>query len=423
MIRKTIKLIVPLLIVAGVFSGYKYLQTFKKAPKENVSKEIVYNVDSLLVAPSDHIPVQQLYGQVNNQKIVTLAAPSAGEVQKVSVSSGEWVSQGKELIALHDSDFDLRINRAKVGISETNATIEQIDLDSESLKKQLSNQLKLLDLFERKFTREQSMNLKKFSTQERLETAEQNYLQQSLVVDQVEDNIEALRVQRSRAQADEERKKIELEDAYTLKDRSVRISNEDSLILEVLVQSGATVNAGTPLVRMMALNDFEVVASLIGAQAIKIIEALEKGEEVLANVTYLGKLLRFKLARIQGSADNGSLVGVFIPLSREKEDLKLLRLGISLPIDLYRPVEPNSIGVPFSALYGRDKVYAIQENRLKEVKVSFLGVIEVPIQNEKMQLWALVRSSEIIDRTEILTTYLPNAANGIAVKKVYSQDQ
>jgi hypothetical protein len=93
-----------------------------------------------------------------------------------------------------------------------------------------------------------------------------------------------------------------------------------------------------------------------------------------------------------------------------------LRLGNLLAISVPKPAAPDSIALPYSALYGNRTVYALEDGRMSRVEVERIGET-VMDQGER---WLLVRSPQLQPGMHIITTHLPNAMQGLKVDTVAS---
>ena len=74
----------------------------------------------------------------------------------------------------------------------------------------------------------------------------------------------------------------------------------------------------------------------------------------------------------------------------------------------------EQVAVPLEAIYGVDRIYKLDENRMKSVEVTKVGERRTGA-NETV---ALVRSPALRDGDQIIVTQLPNAIDGLKVKAV-----
>jgi HlyD family secretion protein len=85
-----------------------------------------------------------------------------------------------------------------------------------------------------------------------------------------------------------------------------------------------------------------------------------------------------------------------------------------LKINLQRPLQHNVVAVPFTAIYGNNRIFRLQDGRMKAMEVETVGQYE----DEKGKAWMLVRNPELATGVKIVTTHLPNAVDGLKVKPV-----
>ena len=97
-----------------------------------------------------------------------------------------------------------------------------------------------------------------------------------------------------------------------------------------------------------------------------------------------------------------------------------LRVGSIVVLNLQRSAQKNLIKVPYQAMYGTDRLYKIVANRLALVKVKTIGEYrQTVLQQDSIQMnqsQLLIKSEELQDGDEILTTHLPNAFTGLKVE-------
>jgi hypothetical protein len=111
------------------------------------------------------------------------------------------------------------------------------------------------------------------------------------------------------------------------------------------------------------------------------------------------------LVRLDGEASASGVDGFFaLPAA-----LTYLRPGDLLSATLHLPKHEGVFAVPYSALYGTDRVYVVEAGRLQPRRVTLLGQTE-----QAGQTWALLQG-EIKEGERLVTTHLPNAVGGLKV--------
>ena len=419
--KSLFKFVLPIVMFFAILAlavfGFIQLQKIFKTEQKVEARQTIYTVNQLKVSPQAHTPIQFLYGTLREKNIQTLSAPANGEVDKIFVESGQDVKVGDDLIHMDASDFVLQVELAQASIDETQIELRQLKLDTKSLQNQLENQKQLLALRDRQLKRQQTLFKKEFATQQTVDNAEQTYLVQALVVDGVQDQLNTLKVRESRLKVQADRAQSNMDKALLAQQRSIRKATEDALIVEVLVNEGETMSAGKPLIRLLPKTKFNIEAALINNQALSFLDELNSESGIKAEVSYFDNNLLYELSSVEGDASDGSLMGVFSPVNEALALTTNIRPGVSMRMKLYRPIEQNAVAVPFSALYGRNRIYKIVEGRLRAVQVNYIGKIDPPLayRQKSENAWALIRSEKILNDTSIMITHLPNAVDGLPV--------
>ena len=93
----------------------------------------------------------------------------------------------------------------------------------------------------------------------------------------------------------------------------------------------------------------------------------------------------------------------------------MLRPGGMVPVVARLPAQADVIAVPYSALYGNDGLYLVDEDeRLQRITVTRVG----DQLQANGQYHALVRSEQLRGGETLVITHLPNAINGLRVTTV-----
>jgi hypothetical protein len=110
--------------------------------------------------------------------------------------------------------------------------------------------------------------------------------------------------------------------------------------------------------------------------------------------------------RLAGQADTRGVDAYFeIP-----ESLFFKRPGELMEIELQGVLHQNVYELPYSALYGSDRVYKIVEGRLQSQNITVVGETNVD-----GQLMAIV-TGNLSNDDQVLLTHLPNAISGLKVE-------
>ena len=93
------------------------------------------------------------------------------------------------------------------------------------------------------------------------------------------------------------------------------------------------------------------------------------------------------------------------------EAAETLTIGDTLEMTLELPAIEDVFSVPVSSIYGTNRIYRVENERLVAVKVEKLGG-----QYSDGRQFLLVRSDSLKPGDEIITTQLPLAVNGLKVE-------
>jgi hypothetical protein len=168
------------------------------------------------------------------------------------------------------------------------------------------------------------------------------------------------------------------------------------------------VQIGDALMTLYDMQQLELRASISQRYLVDIYPVLEK-QSLNATAQIAGQQYQFELQRLAGEV-NANVAGRD-GLFRLKGQPGPLAVGEFVSVQLTLPPRVNSIAIPYSALYGLDRVYRVRDNRLEAVQVSKIG--DYSDQDGKSRL--LIQSQDLQQDDVIITTQLPNAINGLAV--------
>ena len=136
--------------------------------------------------------------------------------------------------------------------------------------------------------------------------------------------------------------------------------------------------------------------------------ALQRGEELTARADFGGKPLRARLERLSGEADARGVDALL-----KLDDPTGVPIGAFVNAQLERPLAPDAVALPFSALHGGDRIYLVKDGRLKGVTVQRIGELRI---NGEARL--LVHAEALRPGDVVMITHLPHAIDGLAVTPI-----
>jgi multidrug efflux pump subunit AcrA (membrane-fusion protein) len=201
------------------------------------------------------------------------------------------------------------------------------------------------------------------------------------------------------------RARASLEAAQRDADRSRVTAPFDGIVTRISVAPGDQVAARTELLSFYPEDGLELRARLPQRHQTELIEALERGEWLEARSD---EGARFVLDGLAGESDPAGTEAIF---GLEAGGTGL-RPGSLVAVSLSRPEVPDSLAVPYSALYGQDALYLMDESgRMQRQTVTHHG----EVFHDDGERWALVSGESIGEGDRVITTHLPNAIQGLSV--------
>ena len=402
------RLLPPLLVVALAIVIFSTLiSTRPQAPTQDRPSQAVL-VDTQRIDFADLSPTLTLYGRLEAPQMANLRAAVTADVLEVHVFDGQQVKQGDVLIELDPQEAQLALDQAAAELALIDA---QIAAEQSQLKRNealLSTQQQLVDLAKAAVNRAEKLQQSQLSSQALLDESISLQQQQNLTLKQrqfdIQDHpirIAELNARRQQAQAQLNRAELDLSRTVISAPFSGRISSRQ-------IAKGDRVQIGDALMTLYDMQQLELRASISQRYLVDIYPVLEK-QSLNAMAQIAGQQYQFELQRLAGEV-NANVAGRD-GLFRLKGEPGPLAVGEFVSVQLTLPPRGNSIAIPYSALYGLDRVYRVRDNRLEAVQVSKIG--DYSDQDGKSRL--LIQSQDLQQGDIIITTQLPNAINGLAV--------
>jgi multidrug efflux pump subunit AcrA (membrane-fusion protein) len=145
------------------------------------------------------------------------------------------------------------------------------------------------------------------------------------------------------------------------------------VISELSVSEGDRVRIGDTLMRLQNPEAIEIRAQLPSRIARSLSQSVQQGDSIRAlietdDVQIEGKLLRVSGQTLASSGGVDSFVGI-----TPGQSVAGLRLGSTVSLSLELPIEPDVVAVPGEAIYGSDRLYKLEDNRMRMIKVERVG--------------------------------------------------
>lgn len=406
--------VLPVLLLAVSIAGFMLLKATRPEAPPVDEEQRRWPVAAISVEKAPLNPAVRLFGQIDTAALTSIRSRSAGDIEQVQVQVGDWVQAGDPLIQLDPLDAQAERDLKQAERDDLLAQREQRLAQHQTDLQSLAQERELLALAERQLTRYRQLVQANRVSERDVELAEQSLRQQRLAVLQRELAVEQHPARLQQLNAALQRAETQLQLAERNLHATELLAPEASRVVALLVSPGDRVTANTTLATLVVPQRIELLANLPLRYVTEVQAAVAAQQPVWVEALIDGQAYRFVLERFAAQTDrSASVTGYFRLVSG---DASLLPLGRFVEAHMTLPVQADSIWVPTSALYGRDRVYRIQQGVLQPVKVELLGEFE-----QHQQPGFLLRADVLAEGDLLLASRLPQAIEGLAVEVVGSQ--
>ena len=408
MMARLIKLIVPVLILALAIVVFMYMKKTKPEQPPVEISEKVWMIDAMKVEYQSLASVQGLFGTVSSNAMVTASAPLSAEVMTVSVQPGDVIKKGQLLVALHPKDIEIPLLQAQASYEEAKAQLGLQKLANDANQQKLAHEKKVLELKHDQVERTKSLMKRNLASQSVLDGVREAFLRQEYAVVGMEQAVSEAQLRLMQAQANVQKAQAALEQAQLNQQRAQLVAPYDGRVAEVMVSEGDRVSPNAPMLSFYSLDSLELKVKLPIEQLAEVQASLDMGDSQALKALFneRNQSHDLPLLRLAGQAQTSGVEAYFsIPKA-----LSYKRPGELMEV-LFQSAPMNDVfALPYSAIYGNDRIYTIEDQRLQAQTVQLVGEVQ-----KQGQLWALVKSTSIPAGAKVMTTHLPNAVTGLKV--------
>jgi multidrug efflux pump subunit AcrA (membrane-fusion protein) len=302
------------------------------------------------------------------------------------------------------------LQQAKAQVAELSAQIASEKILHEKDLRALEQERKLLELAENGVERAQRLKKQRVGSDSDLDSAQEALARQTLAVRSRESGIADHPARLGALDARLNSARARLAEIELDLQRATVAAPFDGVVAGVEVTAGDQVKQDAVLLRFYAIGGLEVRARISAPYQAEIAAAMAAGETLLAESGTGGGRIRLRLERLSGEAQPSGIDGLFAV----EEGGEALRLGQMLKLRLNRPPRDGVVPVPFAAVYGGDRLYKLEDGRMRGVRVELFGGWKTEDGDERL----LVHSPELGAGDLIVTTHMPNAVDGLRVEAV-----
>ncbi|APE32298.1 RND transporter [Halomonas aestuarii] len=398
--------LLPLLILALGVAAFLWLRATRPETANVTHEERRWRVETLSATLRPLAPALPLYGEITAPEMLTVTAPLAGRIAERPVREGQRVARGERLVALDDADVRPALAQAEAEVADRGAQVENERVRHESDQEAVERERELVDNARRQLERTRSLLARKLASQSDLDAARNELARARVTVSARERAIAEHPARLRSLQAGLARARAALDEARRDAERSRVDAPFDGIVTRIRVAPGDQVAARSELLSVYPAKGLELRARIPQRHQAELLEALSRGERLVATGDDGARLV---LEGLAGEGDPAGTEGIF----RLEAGGEGLRPGSLLAVSLARPAIADSLAVPYSALYGNDALYVMDEaDRMQRLVVTRHG----DVMRDDGQRWALVTGEALADGERVIVTHLPNAMQGLLVE-------
>lgn len=400
--------IITLMIIVAAILLFLLLIRSPSAVNDKRSQEKSWLVNAVTIKKGAYQPNLILYGVIESPQSTVIEASINADVLETPVLEGESVKKNDLLIRLDDRETKLLLQQR---IAEENELTAQIAAEKNRHQRDLKAyevEKNLFEINKRAVARQVKLAKQQYGSRSDIENAEKSLHQQELAlanrelsINDHQNRIAQLQAKLLRAQALREQAELDL-------DRTTLESPFNGRVTKLFVSVGSRVQPGESLIRLFDIDEFEIRAQIPNSYVPVIRQSITKKQPLNGIAMIDNTKIPIELSRLAGEVTS-SRGGVDAIFSFDTNDN--LALGRSTEIHLDLPVVDNAFLIPSTAMYGNQRLYIVNNDKMKSVKVTVHGVIHDFQGSENM----IVRSEQLKEGDLIVATQLPNARDGLKI--------
>ncbi len=407
--RLLVMIVLPLLLLAGAFAGFAYMQATRPTVPVERQPEQPRFVDAVIVERADLRPTLTLFGEIVAGRSVDLRALVAGEVVSVSdqLVEGGRVARGEELVRIDAFAFEGALVRANADLAETRARIAELDARVRQEEAAMARAREQLEITEREIDRLRTLTERGAAPERQLDDALLRLSQAQSALEGRDSQLAVFEAQRAQLDAAMARLEFGVAQAQRNLDDTVLRAPFDALVSAPQAEEGKIVGSNDRIATLVATDRLEARFALSDSQYARLAARDEiTGRDVTVTWRAGDNVLERSatVTRVAPQVADASFAA-FAVIDVDDAALDVLRPGTFIEVAMPDLLREDAILLPPDALY-EDSVFLIVDDRLQRVPVTVLS----------FAAQGVIVDGDIPDGATVLVSRLGAAATGQLVE-------
>ncbi|HEX7038031.1 MAG TPA: biotin/lipoyl-binding protein [Pseudomonadales bacterium] len=379
------------------------------APEPQVPPEKAWPVAVVAAQPESLSPSFTAFGRVESSRVAELGTDLIAPVARVEVHEGDWVQAGDLLVELDDREVALALAEREADLAREQALLQSIVSEREPLERTVREARSMHEIARDKLARHRELMTARLISQSLLDEVVAEANRAAITLENHERQLSDLPNRLAAQQAVVEKARVLVERARLEVAKTRVTAPFDGPVLAVHVAPGDRTRPGETLLEMADAAAFEVRVPVPPGYERRFQRHPGGTGEIQA---LLADGRRLDLARLAHQVRPGrSGLDAFFRLPATGS-APLPPLGRVVDLQVRLPEEPDVVALPIASLYENDRVYAVEDRRLRAITVERVGELHTPDGEYRV----LVRSPELAGGAQIIITQLPKAVSGLLVE-------
>ncbi len=410
MIRRWLKIGLPIVILVGAGLGVSYLRATRPQVEPEPPRERAWTVSAVPAKRTDVRPEMRLFGEVVAGRQVALRPLVAGRVAEVGENflEGGVVRAGEMLIAIDPFAYRTQVAETEARLTEARAKRAEIAAELGAARDLLEHDREQVGLARRDVERREELRQSLAGSEKALDEARMALSQRTQQAIEREERIERLTAQLEQQRAVIDRLEVELERARRDLEDTRLEAPFNGFLVDPDAEIGKRVGVGDRVARLIDADRLEVRFHASNNDFARLLAAggyRGRNARVLWRVGKEALAFEAVIDRVEGEIDPTTGGVELFARIRDAGPEGILRPGAFMEVLVPDRVYDNVVRLPESALHEDDTVYVVVDGRLEardiEVLVHTAGDV-------------LVRGA-LRPEDRVVTTRFPEIAPGVRV--------